>query len=69
MEAIEREKRSKEGLEDFCGARPSIFIRTGEGWECSGLCIRGGVVLRSGENCLAARVRAGGFRVQRVLAR
>ena len=37
MEAIEREKRSKEGLEDLHGARPSIFIQTGKakGWECS----------------------------------
>ena len=30
-----KRKTIKSGLEVFCGARPSIFIRTGEGWECS----------------------------------
>ena len=33
---FEREKRSKEGMEDFRGERPSRFVRTGKGWDCSG---------------------------------
>ena len=30
-----KRKTVERGLEDFCGARPKIFVRTGKGWECS----------------------------------
>ena len=37
-----KRKTVKRGLEDFCGARPELFVRTGKGWECSGGAGRGG---------------------------
>ena len=27
-----KRKTVKRGLEDFCGARPELFVRTGKGW-------------------------------------